>query len=298
MRKAFFQLHIAVFLAGFTGILGRLITLNEGLLVWYRLLITVVSLLLLYYFQKKFETVAYKDIIKLFGVGVLAALHWVAFYASIKYANVSVALVCFSATGFFTAIIEPFITGRKFVVSELLLGLLVITGISLIFHFDPQFKVGIILGLICAMLAGIFPVYSRLFVQRYRAESVTLYQLMGGLIFLSAVLPVYLYYFPADHFIPTPGDFGWLLVLSWACTVLGFNLGITALKKISAFTANLTYNLEPIYGIALAFVVYREDKLLNSTFYIGLLLILIAVALQTWLFYRRHKNESAAKKHG
>lgn len=231
MRKAFLQLHIAVFLAGFTGILGRLITLNEGLLVWYRLLITVLSLLVLYYLQNKFEKIAFKDVLKLFGVGVLAALHWVAFYASIKYSNVSVALVCFSATGFFTAIIEPFITGRSFKISELLLGLLVITGISLIFHFDPQFKTGIILGLICALLAGIFPVYSRLFVQRYTAETVTLYQLSGGLIFLSAVLPIYLLYFPADHFIPTLSDFGWLLVLSWACTVLGFNLGITALKK-------------------------------------------------------------------
>jgi drug/metabolite transporter (DMT)-like permease len=298
MRKAFLQLHIAVFLAGFTGILGRLITLNEGLLVWYRLSITVVSLLVLYYFQKKFEKVAFKDIIKLAGVGVLAALHWVAFYGSIKYSNVSVALVCFSATGFFTAIIEPFITGRKFIFSELLLGLLVISGISLIFHFDPEFKTGIILGLICALLAGIFPVYSRLFVQRYTAETVTLYQLSGGLVFLSAVLPLYLYYFPADHYIPTLSDFGWLLVLSWACTVLGFNLGITALKKISAFTANLTYNLEPLYGIALAFAVYREDKLLTGTFYLGLLLILIAVALQTILFYRRHKQVSTSKENG
>lgn len=294
MRKAFLQLHIAVFLAGFTGILGRLITLNEGLLVWYRLLITVVTLLILYSIQKKFEKVDSRDVIKMFGVGVLAALHWVAFYASIKYSNVSVALVCFSATGFFTALIEPFITGRKMLMSEVLLGLLVISGISLIFHFDPQFKTGIILGLICAMLAGIFPVYSRIYVQRYTAETVTLYQLSGGLIFLSAVLPVYLQYFPSDHFIPTLSDFGWLLVLSWLCTVVGFNLGITALKKISAFTANLSYNLEPLYGIALAFAVYREDKLLTGTFYIGLLLILIAVGLQTLLFYRRHKRVSAS----
>jgi drug/metabolite transporter (DMT)-like permease len=298
MRKAFLQLHIAVFLAGFTGILGRLITLNEGLLVWYRLLFTVLSLLVLYYFQKSFEKISFKDIIKLFGVGVLAALHWVAFYASIKYSNVSVALVCFSATGFFTAITEPFITGRKFIVSEVLLGLLVIGGISLIFHFDPQYKTGIILGLICAMLAGIFPVFSRVFVQRYTAETVTLYQLSGVIIFLTAVLPIYLYYFPPHHFIPTGEDFGWLLVLSWVCTVLGFNLGIGALKKISAFTANLTYNLEPLYGIALAFAVYREDKLLTGAFYIGLLLILIAVALQTLLFYRRHKQVSPSKQHG
>lgn len=296
MRKAFLQLHTAVFLAGFTGILGRLITLNEGLLVWYRLLFTVITLWALYYFQKKLERVSLKDIMKLSGIGVLAALHWVTFYASIKYANVSVALVCFSATGFFTAMAEPFITGRKFIVSELFIGLLVIGGISLIFHFDPQYKLGIILGLICALLAGIFPVYSRVFLQRYQSETVVLYQLSGGFVFMSAVLPIYLYLFPPDHFIPTLSDFGWLLVLSWVCTVLGFSLGMRALKKISAFTANLSYNLEPVYGIALAFAVYREDKLLTGTFYIGLLLILIAVALQTIIFYRRHKGEVATTK--
>jgi drug/metabolite transporter (DMT)-like permease len=296
MRKAFLQLHIAVFLAGFTGILGRLITLNEGLLVWYRLLFTIITLWILYYFQKKLQRVSLKDIIKISGIGVLAALHWVAFYASIKYSNVSVALVCFSATGFFTAMAEPFITGRKFIVSELLLGVLVMGGISLIFHFDPQYKTGIILGLICALLAGIFPVYSRLFLQRYHSETVVLYQLSGGFVFMSAILPLYLFLFPADHFIPTLSDFGWLLVLSWLCTVLGYNLGMRSLKKISAFTANLSYNLEPLYGIALAFAVYREDKLLTGTFYIGLLLILIAVALQTMLFYKRHKAEVSATK--
>jgi drug/metabolite transporter (DMT)-like permease len=291
MRKAFLQLHIAVFLAGFTGILGRLITLNEGLLVWYRLLFTVITLWPLYFFLHKLEPVRKKDILKMAGVGAIAALHWVTFYGSIKYSNVSVALVCFSATGFFTSIMEPLIKGRKFVLSELLLGLLVIAGISLIFHFDPQYKTGIIVGLIAALLAGIFPVYSSIFVQQYKSETVTLYQLSGGLVFLSAILPFYLYLFPADHFFPTMSDFGWLLVLAWLCTVLAFNLGMSALKKISAFTANLSYNLEPLYGIALAFAVYREDKLLTTGFYFGLLLILVAVLLQTLLFYRRHKRK-------
>lgn len=291
MRKSFLQLHIAVFLAGFTGILGRLITLNEGLLVWYRLLFTVITLWILYYFQKKLEPVSRKDIIKMAGVGAIAALHWIAFFGSIKYSNVSVALVCFSATGFFTSIMEPIITNRKFAISELLLGLLVMSGISLIFHFDPQYKIGIIIGLIAALLAGIFPVYSRMFVQRFRSETVTLYQLSGGLVFLSVILPIYLQLFPADHFIPTASDFAWLLVLSWLCTVLAFNLGMAALKKISAFTANLSYNLEPLYGIALAFAVYREDKLLTGTFYIGLILILVAVFLQTMIFYRAHKRK-------
>lgn len=291
MRKAFFQLHTAVFLAGFTGILGRLITLNEGLLVWYRLLITAVTLWVLVYFQKSPEKVPARDLLKLAGVGAIAALHWVTFYGSIKYANVSVALVCFSAVGFFTAFLEPLISNKRLQIAEILFGLMVMAGISLIFHFDPHYKTGIIIGLISAFLGSLFPVFSRQMVQRYTSETVTRYELTGGFLFLSILLPLYLQWFPATHIVPTWSDFAWLLVLSWLCTVLAFNLSMKALKRISAFTANLSYNLEPVYGIALAFIVYREDKLLTRSFYIGLGIILLAVFLQSYSVYRKHKKE-------
>lgn len=290
MRKAFIQLHLAVFLAGFTGVLGRLITLNEALLVWYRLLITVVTLWVLYLFQRKLNRISWVGIAHISGVGVVVALHWVSFYASIKYANVSVALVCFSAIGFFTAILEPLITRKPFNRNELLLGLMVIAGIYLIFHFDPQYKTGIIMGIISALLASLFPVFNRVLVQRYKPETVTLYQLSGGFLFLTLLVPFYLQVVPAGHLVPTIADAGWLLVLGWFCTVLAFNLSMNALKKISAFTVNLTYNLEPLYGIALAFIIYREDKYLSGSFYIGLLLIVLSVFLQTWLVYRGRKR--------
>jgi drug/metabolite transporter (DMT)-like permease len=289
MRKAFLQLHMAVFLAGFTGILGRLITLNEALLVWYRLLIAVFTLWVMYLFQRKLHRISLAGVARIMGVGVIVALHWVTFYASIKYANVSVGLVCFSATGFFTAILEPLITRKPFNKNELLLGLLVIGGISLIFHFDPQFKTGIILGIVSALLASLFPVFNRLLVQEHKPETVTLYQLSGGFLFLTILVPFYLHYIPADHIIPTVSDIGWLLVLGLFCTVWAFNLSMNALRKISAFTVNLTYNLEPLYGIALAFLVYREDKMLSGTFYIGLLLIVLSVFLHTVLVYRKQR---------
>lgn len=290
MRKAFIQLHTAVFLAGFTGILGRLITLNEALLVWYRLLIAVLTLWVLYFFQHKLHRISWAGIARIAGVGVIVALHWVTFYASIKYANVSVGLVCFSAVGFFTAILEPLITRKPFDTIELLLGLLVMAGIYLIFHFDPQYKTGIIMGIISALLGSLFPVFNRLLVQQYKPETVTLYQLSGGFLSLTILVPVYLLYFPADYFIPTLSDAGWLLVLGWFCTVWAFSLAMNALKKISAFTVSLTYNLEPIYGIALAFVIYREDKFLSGSFYIGLFLIMLSVVLHTWLVYRARKK--------
>jgi drug/metabolite transporter (DMT)-like permease len=293
MRKAFLQLHGAVFLAGFTGILGRLITLNEGLLVWYRLLITALTLWVLFFLRKKLQRISFREIMKITGVGAVAALHWVTFYGSIKYANVSVALVCFSAIGFFTAIFEPIIVRKRINWIELLLSLIAIVGISLIFHFDPQYKTGIIVGLISALLGSIFPIFNRQLLQKHTPETVTVYELSGGFLFLSLLLPFYLQYFPPDHILPTISDLGWLLVLAWFCTVLAFNLSMNALRKISAFTVNLTYNLEPLYGIALAFAVYREDKLLTGAFYIGLLFIVISVLLQTWLFYREHKKTMA-----
>ena len=140
MKKAFLQLHIAVWLAGFTGVLGRLITLNEGLLVWYRLLISSLSMWILFALTKKLQRLSLQDILKLTGIGFLSALHWVCFYGSIKYANVSVALVCFSAVGFFTALFEPLFFRKRINISEVLLGLIVIAGIYIIFGSIQNIK--------------------------------------------------------------------------------------------------------------------------------------------------------------
>src|SRR5258706_10714451 len=180
MKKAFFQLHIAILLAGFTGVLGRLITLNEGLLVWYRLLISSVTMWILFSLTGKLQKISIKDILKLSGIGFLAALHWVTFYGSIKYANVSVALVCFSATGFFTAIFEPIIYKKKLNILEIFLGLIVILGISIIFHFDPRYKTGIILGVTCAVLLAFVIVILKQFVERINPQTILTYQLTGG----------------------------------------------------------------------------------------------------------------------
>lgn len=280
MKKAFFQLHAAVLLAGFTGILGKLITLNEGLLVWYRLLLTTVTLWVLFYFMRQIKLIPLKEVLRLFGIGLIAALHWVSFYGSIKYANVSVALVCFSATGFFTAMLEPLILRKPFSWQEILLGLMVMLGIYIIFHFDPEYEIGIIIGIISALLGSLFPIYNRGLLKRHSAETITLYELTGGFLTLSLLMPLYMWLFPADHYLPTLPDFLWLLALSWFCTVLAFQLMVNSLKKISAFTVNLSYNLEPVYGILLAFIVYKENEYLGPSFYIGLGIILLSVVLQ------------------
>jgi drug/metabolite transporter (DMT)-like permease len=280
VKKALIQLHIAVFLAGFTAILGKLITLNEGLLVWYRLFITVVTLWVILFLKKELKAIAGRDVLKIFGVGAIVAMHWVTFYGSIKYANVSVALVCFSATGFFTAFFEPLILQRRISIVEVLLGLLAIAGIYIIFNFNPQYKTGIIFGIISAMGSALFPIFNKQFVERFSPGVLTFYELGGGLIALTILVPLYLLKFPATYYLPTSSDWLWLLVLAWFCTVLCFYLQLNALKKISAFTANLTYNLEPVYGIILAFIFFKENKELDVHFYIGVGLIALAVLLQ------------------
>jgi len=280
MRKALVQLHAAVFLAGFTAILGKLIGLHEGLLVAYRIVITGISMTVLLYFGRQLERIGLRDGLALMGIGAVIALHWLCFYASIRYANVSVALTCFSATGFFTAFVEPLVDRRRINWIEVLLGLMAIVGIFIIFNFHPQYKTGIAFGIAAAIGCAVFPVLNKKMVGKIAPYTVTFYEMWGGLLLMIAVLPLYLLVFPADYFIPTTWDWVWLLVLSWLCTILCFDLQLKALRKISAFTANLTYNLEPIYGILLAFLFFGENKSLNSGFYWGLALILGAVVLQ------------------
>lgn len=289
MKKAFIQLHISIFLAGFTGILGKLITLNEGLLVWYRLLFTALTMWMVFLISKRIQSISVKDIVKIMAVGVVAALHWVSFYGSVKYANISVALVCFSSVGFFTALLEPVLLKQKMNVVDLLLGVLVMGGIYIIFHFDTRYKTGIILGVICAILMAFVMVFIRQMMQRMNAETLITYQITGGFIGLTILMPLYLHQFPVLTILPDWKNLLWLLVLSWGCSVWAFQLSANALKKIAAFTVNLSFNLEPVYGILLAFIIYRENEKLGASFFVGGGLIILSVLLQTARVYYKKR---------
>ena len=280
MRSAFIQLHIAVFLAGITGILGRLINLNESLIVWYRLLMTVIILWLMFAFRKNKTTIGFREFWPVAAVGAIVALHWVAFYGSIKFANVSIALVCFSTIGFFSALLEPIFFKRKINWIELGLGLLSIGGVALIFHFDTRYKTGIFFGIVCAFLASLFTIFNKKLLAKHEPSTITLYELSGGFLALTLLLPLYFKWFALSFEMPSALDWLWLMILAVFCTVFAFILQLNALRKISPFTVNLTYNLEPVYGILLAFAIFQENKYLTSGFYYGLLLIAVAVVLQ------------------
>lgn len=291
MRKAFLQLHIAVLLAGFTAILGKLILLNEGYLVWYRMLISAVCLWIIIFFSKETIRIPFKKVLKFLGIGAIIALHWVSFYGSIKYSNVSVSVTCLSAIGFFTSFFEPIIMRRRIDTVEVLLGLLTIAGIYLIFNFYPEYKVGILFGIFSAMMASLFPILNKPLLKDMSSKVVTFYEMSGGTLALCFLLPVYLHFFPANYFIPTSSDWFWLIILALGCTVFAFILSLNSLRHLSAFTTNLSYNLEPVYSIIMAFIIFDEGKFLGSGFYFGFSLILLAITLQMMRVYRDRKKE-------
>ncbi len=290
MRKSFFQLHIAVLLAGFTGVLGRLITLNEGLIVWYRLLITAITLWGLFYVTKRIQKIPARDILYLTGVGFISALHWVFFYASIKYGNVSIALVCFSVISFFSSFLEPLINRVRINLTELLFGLMNVLGIWLIFHFDTTYKLGIALGLVAAFFGALFPILLKLKLGSINMQTVLTWQMTGGFLTLSMVMPFYLQAFPVESLLPSLNDFLWLLVLAWVCSVIAFQFSMNALKKLSAFTVNLSYSVEPVYGIIMAFLLFKENQVLNKGFYLGTAVIMSTLVLHMLLLRKKSKQ--------
>lgn len=282
MKKALLQLNIAVFLWGFTGVLGRIITLDQTWLVWYRLLITVVSLWLLYALIGKIRKLPFRSVLLIGCIGFIQALHWICFYGSIKYSNITIALTTLSTSALLASLIEPLILKKKFDAVEIFLGLFAIAGIVIIYNTHLQFSIGIIIGLISAVLTVLVSVLNKKIVDNYQPEQITLYQLTGGFVGITLILPAYQHFFPEQNHHPVFMDWVWLFVLSWVCTIMTFYLYIRSLKKISAFTMNLTLTLEPVYGIILAFMIFQENRLLSNWFYAGFALIAVAVALHMY----------------
>jgi drug/metabolite transporter (DMT)-like permease len=290
MKKALLQMHTAVFLWGFTGVLGRAITLDSIWLVWYRLFITIVSLWALYFLIKKIRKISLRSALTISGIGFVLVMHWICFYASIKFANVTIALTCLSTTALLSSLLEPLILKKSFDAFEIVLGMFAVAGILIIYNTHVQFSTGIIIGLLSAILTVLASVLNKRIVDKYEPEQITLYQLSGGFLGLTILLPGLYFLFPVENLIPAPLDWLWLFILSWVCTIFTFFLYIRCLKRISAFTLNLTLTLEPVYGIVLAFIFYKENKDLSEWFYAGFGLIIFAVLFHTWRLIRPKKK--------
>lgn len=282
MKNALIKMHIAVFLWGFTGVLGRAITLSEFPLVWYRTLMTSVILFFVLVFTKELVKISKKELLRFMYIGSIIAVHWVAFYGSIKYANASIALTCLATAGIFTSIFEPLILKSKFNYREMLIGFIALVGMYSIYHFEVQYAIGIFLGIFASVLSSVFTILNKKIVSNYPARMVAFYEIGSGFLFLSVLLPLYLFFQSKISFQVSSMDFMWLFVLSLFCTVIGQSLALSALKKLTPFTTILLVNLEPIYGIILAMIFYQENKDLGIGFYIGILLIALSVVLHTY----------------
>ena len=276
-------LHTAVFLAGWTGIFGRLVALGGLPLVWYRILVSVVTLVLFLAFAGRLHKVARPALLRIAACGILLALHWVCFYASIQASNVSVGVACIATTCFFTAIFNPLIGHKKFSWPEVLISFISIAGVLLIFSLDVRYRLGIAFGLLSAAIYSVFAILNINVANRTGEDTATmlLWELVGGALFLSLCMPLYARLFPAEPVTPARIEVVWLLLLGSVFTIVPFLFQLQALRKLNAFTVNLTYNLEPVYSIAIAALLFGEQREVGWSFWAGLVLIIISVLLQT-----------------
>lgn len=288
--KNYLLLHLIVFIWGFTAILGALITLEAIPLVFFRMGLAVIFIVLFFLYKKKSFLLDTNGIIKFLITGIIISIHWIFFFKAIKVSNVSVALVTMSTGAFFTSLIEPLFFRRRIKLLEIVLGLLVIGGLYIIFNFESQYQLGIIYALISSFLGALFAVFNGLFVKKYDANSISLYQLFFGTVFVA----IYLYF--SNGFTPTffdipKMDWVYLVILSSVCTAFAFITSVKVMKYLSPYTVMLTINLEPIYAIILALFIFGEKEKMNPAFYFGALLV-FGVVLANGII----KNRTAIKQ--
>lgn len=290
-RSAYLQLHLAVFLFGFTGVLGDIISLDATMLVWHRMWMTAIMMFVYVWFIKKWKVLGIAETLKIAAVSLAIVIHWILFYASIKLASVSVAMICLSSITLFTALLEPIILKKPFSTIELLFSILVIIGVYFMADDQKHQIVGILVGLASAFFSALFTVLNKQLVDKYDSRLLSLYELSAGFLLLTLLLPVTSFFIPVTSYLPTPNDWFYLFLLSFFCTVVAFNLSLSSLRFLSPFTVNLAINLEPVYGIALAFALLKEYRELGSGFYIGAFFILSAVLAE--IIWKRYQKRAA-----
>ncbi|MBK8600908.1 MAG: DMT family transporter [Flavobacterium sp.] len=287
--KSYLHLHVIVFIWGFTAVLGALISLDALPLVWYRMVLAVGFILLYVWYKKIPLQIPTKILLQLLFAGVVIALHWFTFFRAIKVSNVSVTLACLSTGAFFTSFLEPILFGRKVIWYEVFFGVIVIIGLSIIFHVESQYFEGILLGLSSAFLSALFSVYNSKFAKVYDPTLISFYELTGGIVFFSLLL-LGTNSFSSSFFQISTSDWIYLAILSSLCTAYAFIASVKVMRFLSPYTVMLTINLEPIYGIILAVLVFQEKEKMNPQFYVGALIILITVIANGIVKYYKSKD--------
>ncbi|WP_224483659.1 DMT family transporter [Robertkochia aurantiaca] len=291
--RNYLHLHFIVFIWGFTAVLGALITVDAVPLVWFRMALATIFIAFYIRISKFRVKVPRKTFFVLLLAGVVIALHWITFFKAIKVSNVSVTLATVSTGAFFTALLEPFWYKRKVIWYEIFFGLIVIAGLYMIFNVQRAYVEGIILALISAFLSAVFSLINGKLAKAYRPSVISLYELGGGVIFLS----IYLLLtggLGGDFFSISASDWTYLLLLATFCTAYAFIASVKVMKYISPYTVMLTINMEPVYGIMLAFIILGDKEQMDGQFYLGALVI-FATVISNGILKNRGKRKRALK---
>lgn len=288
--KSYFHLHLIVFIWGFTAILGALISLDALPLVWFRMLFAVFFIGIYIYFKKIDLKLPKRDLMVFIIMGLVIALHWFTFFKAIKVSNVSVTLACLSTGALFTSILEPIFLRKKPVLYEVFFGILVVLGLYIIFQVEGNYVYGILIALTSAFLSALFSVVNGQYANKHNPTVISFYELAGGVAFFTLVL-LFNQSFSISFFQISISDLGYLLILSSICTAYAFIASVKVMKHISPYTVMLTINLEPIYGIILAVIIFKEKEQMSPSFYVGALIILSTVLMNGVVKYYLKKKK-------
>ena len=280
------QLHFLVFIAGFTAILGELISLEAIPLVWYRMLIAGVLMFGFIKIKKISLVVPFRTILKFFLAGIVIALHWITFFAAIKVSNISITLAMFSTGAFFASLIEPIFYKRKIIPYEIIFGLLVIAGVFMIMQTEIKYLLGICLGITSALFSSLFAVINGKFVAHHNASTISFYEFISGVFFISLYIAFSNNGFDASFFKLSINDWIYLGILASVCTAYAFIASVYVMRYITPYSVVLTYNLEPIYGIFLALLFFPQTEVMPPVFYIGAALIICTVLMNALVKYK------------
>lgn len=278
--KDYLHLHFLVFLWGFTAILGKLVTIPAVEMVFYRTVLSATGIGVLLLFRNESFRVSRSDLIKLLLTGFIVAVHWLTFFVSGRISNPSTSLVGFATCSLWTALLDPLVKGHRIRILELLLGAVVMTGLVVIFSFDFQYPMGLLFGILSGVTIAIFAVINSIIVKRISSIVITFYEMTGAAIVIALFLPYYQNNFTPDgqlHLDASLLDWVWIAILAIVCTVYAYAAAIELMKRVSVFFIQLSLNLEPVYGIILALLIFGESEVMGPTFYIGAVIILGAV---------------------
>lgn len=275
---SYLNLHLIVFIWGFTAVLGALITINADALVWYRMLIASVFLVFFILHKKKSFVVPPKEFVKLIFVGFLIAIHWIFFFKAIHISNVSITLAVFSLGAFFASLLEPLFYGRKVLWYEVFFGLVIIAGLGIILQVEMNYFAGMMYALVSVIVGVLFTLINGKLTEKHDSSVITFYEFLAGVVFIS----IYFLFenkFDANFFMLTANDWILLLILSSVCTAYAFTASVKVMRKLSPYTIMLTTSLEPVYGIILAYFILGDKEKMSFEFYVGALLIVLTVIL-------------------